>query len=167
MEKARLMHKLIHPGSGNNFKASSGWLQHFKERHGIRQLKLQGESLSADHEAVEPFRIKLNKLIEKEQLTLSQVFNCDETGLFWRVLPDKTLAAGHEKTAKNYKTSKDRVTVLATANATGDFRLPLLVIGKSRDPRAFKHIDRSTLPVVYASQAKAWMDQQLFRSWFF
>lgn len=55
IEKACLMYKLLHPGSGNDFKASLGWLQYFKERHGIGQLKLQGESLSADHDAVEPF----------------------------------------------------------------------------------------------------------------
>ena len=51
------------------------------------------------------------------------------------MLPKKTLAAGFEKTAKNFNTSKDRVTVLAAANAIGDYRLPLMVIGK---PSCFK-----------------------------
>ena len=42
-----------------------------------------------------------------------------------------------------------------------------MIIGKSKNPRALKNIDKSTLPVLYANQKKAWMDQQLFRLWFF
>ena len=62
-------------------------------------------------------------------------------------LPDKTLAGSYEKTAKNSKKPKDRVSILATANAIGDIRLPLLFIGKSKNTRAFKNINPSALPV--------------------
>ena len=37
------------------FKASTGWLEKFKTRHGIRNLSIQGEKLSAAEETVEPF----------------------------------------------------------------------------------------------------------------
>ncbi|KAJ8929154.1 hypothetical protein NQ314_018178 [Rhamnusium bicolor] len=43
----------------DDFKASSGWLQKFKKRFGIRQLTVSGELLSSDFSAVEPFKEKL------------------------------------------------------------------------------------------------------------
>ena len=167
-EKAKMLHKSLYPeASEDTFKASHGWLQKFKSRHGIRELRLQGESLSADLSSVEPFKSKLQELVEENQLSLHQIFNCDETGLYWRLLPGKTLAPAQEKTARNFKKSKDRVTILSAANASGDFRLPLLLIGKSMNPRCLKNVNRSALPVIYTSQSKAWMNSTIFMAWFF
>jgi hypothetical protein len=39
-----------------DFLASSGWLDKFKLRHGIRHLKICGEKVSSDVEAVKPFQ---------------------------------------------------------------------------------------------------------------
>ena len=36
------------------FKASTGWLDKFKNRRGIRKLNIQGEKLSAAEETLEP-----------------------------------------------------------------------------------------------------------------
>ena len=47
------------------FKASTGWLEKFKTRHGIRNLSIQGEKLSAAEETVEPFLQKLHKVKRK------------------------------------------------------------------------------------------------------
>ncbi len=168
MAKAKLLHEVIYPDvAEGTFKASQGWLHRFKQRHGIRELRLQGESLSADTASICPYKQKLNAYIEERQLSLHQIFNADETGLYWRLLPEKTLAGGYEKTAKNFKKPKDRVTILAAANASGDCRLPLLLIGKSKKPRCFKNVNISALPVIYANQKKAWMDASIFKYWFF
>lgn len=167
-EKARMLHKVMYQEAPDDaFKASPGWLHRFKQRHGIRQLRLQGESLSADTAEIGPYKKKVSEYIEERQLSLHQIFNTDETGLYWRLLPEKTLAGGHEKTAKNFKKPKDRVTILATANASGDCRLPLLLIGKSAKPRCLKNVDRSALPLLYRSQKKAWMNSSIFMAWFF
>ncbi len=101
MEKARILHALIYPDmTVCSFKASHGWLHRFKQCHGIRQLSLQGESLSADTGAVEPMREKLALFIEDHELTLNQVFNCDETGLFGVSCPIKPLLAGMRRQPK-------------------------------------------------------------------
>lgn len=42
-------------GGNSNFKALTGWLTHFKSLHGIRELDIQGEKLSADNESGEKF----------------------------------------------------------------------------------------------------------------
>jgi hypothetical protein len=54
--------------------------------------------------------------------------------------------------------------VLTCANAAGTHRLDLLVIGKSRRPRALKNV--TSLPVQYKSQTNAWMDRSIFLDWF-
>ena len=81
MEKARLMYEEMYPDRPEgHFKASSGWLQRFKSRHGIRALRMQGESLSGDTTAADTFSDTLKDFLEEHQLTRDQVFNADETG---------------------------------------------------------------------------------------
>jgi len=92
----------------------------------------------------------LNK--EEQGFTLHQIFNSDETKLYWRLLPSKTLADASEKSVNNFKSPKDRVTLMATVNASGDVKLPLLFIHKSAEPRCFAGINKSVLPVYYYSQ---------------
>ena len=94
------------------------------------------------------------------------MFNADETGLWWQLLPSRTLIHCREREAKNFKKSKERVTLLACSNAAGTCRLPLMFIHTSAKPRCFKHMDMNSLPVHYYSQKKAWMDSTLFESWF-
>ena len=102
MEKAKMLyHELIPDASEEDFKASTGWLHHFKGRHGIRQLSLQEETLSADNNAAEEFKSFFQEYVEENSLTV-KFFNCDETGLYWRLLPNKTLADASGK--KNSQT---------------------------------------------------------------
>ena len=158
-EKALQLNAKIHTqedrtsssAADNNFKASKGWLWRFCNRHGMKQLAIQGESLSSDTSAVSPFKEKLKKLIESESLTLTQIYNCDETGLFYKILPNKT-SSRNEKKAPGYKLQKDRVTLLACSNATGSHKLPLAVIGKYANPHCFKNVNKDALPVAYFSQ---------------
>ncbi|GFV62728.1 tigger transposable element-derived protein 2 [Trichonephila clavipes] len=95
-----------------------------------------------------------------------QIYNADETGLTFRALLKKSLASQDEKSAQGYKMSKDRVTLMACSNAFGNHKLPLMVIGKSAKPRAFKNVNMKSLPVYYRSQKKAWMNAMLFKEWF-
>ena len=48
------------------------------------------ESGSADISAVEPFRLKSNRLMKTENLHLCQLYNADEIVLFWSSLPRNT-----------------------------------------------------------------------------
>lgn len=138
-----------------SFKASTGWLDKFKNRHGIRQLSIEGEKLSANSAVVSEYVSKLQAEIKNRNLTRSQVYNCDETGLNWKTLPQRTLASSSEMTAPGYKAQKERITVMVCANASGEHKLPLLVIGKAKKPRAFKNMDFGLLPVKCRAQKSA------------
>ncbi|KAL4134894.1 hypothetical protein QTP88_006584 [Uroleucon formosanum] len=49
-----------------DFKASSGCLHKFKSRHGIHELQIQGELLSADSSTDENFKQTFQLLVEKQ-----------------------------------------------------------------------------------------------------
>ncbi|XP_030748904.1 jerky protein homolog-like [Sitophilus oryzae] len=55
---------------------------------------------------------------------------------------------------------------MACSNASGNHKIPLMVIDKSAHPRALKDISPKALPVYYKSQKSAWMDATLFTNWF-
>jgi hypothetical protein len=161
-EKALEMNNKL--GGDADFKASTGWLKRFKSRHGIREIDIQGEKLSADVAAAESFKISFKNLIEKEAFNPDNVYNADETGLYWKKMPTKSLVSKNEQSAPGFKASKSRITAMVCANITGSHKLPLLVIGKSKNPRCFKGI--KTLPVTYKNQTNSWMSSDIFVEWY-
>lgn len=126
-------------------------------------MTISGESLSSDYDAVLPFIEKLQRIIEENNLTADQLYNADESGLFWKVLPNKTLAHTAEKSAPGRKISKERITFMPCTNASGTHKLRLAVLGKSMKPRAFGN---SNLPVWYKGQKKGWVTKDIFSEWF-
>ena len=161
-EKALLFNQEL---SGNSdFKASTGWLRAFKSRHRIRELQIEGETLSGDSNAANTFTNLFLNLVQKEGYTRDDVYNADETEINWRALPKKSLAARKEATAPGFKTSKERITAMVCANASGNHILPLLVIGKAKKPRCFKNV--VCFPTTYKSQKSAWMNLQVFIDWY-
>uniref|UniRef100_K7GBZ6 HTH CENPB-type domain-containing protein n=1 Tax=Pelodiscus sinensis TaxID=13735 RepID=K7GBZ6_PELSI len=138
-EKALNFQKEFNEGKPD-FTASVGWLDCWKKRYGLRQLSICGKKLSAQQEGFLKFKANFHCLIENEGLSCEQIYNCDERGLNYKMLPSKTLASWAEASAPGYKGSKERVTILACSNATGNHKLRLTFIGKAKNPRAFKNI---------------------------
>lgn len=142
----------------NNFKASEGWLGKFKLRHNITYGKINGEARDVDMNVTNNW---INTVWPKlkEKYSSDDIFNADETGLFFKLTPDKTLKFKGDKCVGG-KLSKERITVLVAANMSGTEKRKLLVIGKSKNPRCFKHIKQ--LPVTYKANKSAWMTSQFF-----
>ena len=90
------------------------------------------------------------------------IYNADETGLYFRATPDRTHAHASEAVSGGKK-SKERITVLACTNMSGTDTKKLFVIGKSKNPRCFKNI--TSLPVDYRANKNAWMTSDLFIEW--
>ena len=83
----------------------------------IRQLALQGEKLSADEPPAESFIPEFQKFVKDNDYGLDQVFNCDESGLYYKLLPQNSLVMSSEKSASG---CKGRFTIYARASvATG------------------------------------------------
>ena len=164
LEKASEFHRLIYGEHSKPFLASSGFQWRFCGRFGLRNLKICGEKLSSDSSSAEQFVNEFSGITEG--YSEHQIFNCDETGLYFRMLPGHTLASVHNW-PDGTKKAKDRVTINACANASGTIKLPLLLIGKAKNPRCFRNLNKEALPVVYRNQANAWVDRDIFRDWFF
>ena len=163
MEKASEFHRLIYGESSKPFVASSGFQWRFCGRFGLRNLTLSGEKLSSDSFSAEQFINGFS--VMTEGYSADQIFNCDETGLYFKMLPGHTLASVH-KQPDGTKKAKDRVTINACANASGTIKLPLLFIGKAKNPRCFRKINKEALPVVCRNQKNAWINKHIFRDWF-
>ena len=149
-----------------DFKASPGWLFRFRTRHCISNRRVVGESASADLSNIGPFRQKLLSIINDSNLLLSQVYNADETGLYWRAPPTNTQAVRSEGSTPGCKIAKDRISALMCANADGSHKLKLTVVGKYKRPRCLKNY-MDSLPVHYYNNKSAWFDREIFKSWFF
>ncbi|KAG0426366.1 Tigger transposable element-derived protein 6, partial [Dictyocoela muelleri] len=144
-----------------NFKASNGWLYKFKLRHNISSRFIKGESGLVDHENIESFKdIYSDKL--KSYLP-ENIFNCDETGFYYKCTPSRTLCHKSEDKISG-KPSKERVTLLFCVSMLGE-KLDPLLFGKAKMPFGFKNLDFSKLKIDYSNNSKAWMNLNLFKSW--
>ncbi|UYV73990.1 JRKL, partial [Cordylochernes scorpioides] len=155
-------------GFEGEFSASSGWLTRWKQRYGIREISIQGESLNTDHNAAKEFQTNFKEFITQEDLSPEQIYNADEFGLHCKCLPTQTLAYQNEKQSPGIKMSKERIKILCCGNATGNHKLKLVLIGKSKKPRSFKGTVSilDSLPLKYYSQHSALMDRDIFANWF-
>ncbi|XP_072490863.1 tigger transposable element-derived protein 7 [Notamacropus eugenii] len=150
-----------------DFKASTGWLFRFRNRHAIGNRKVCGEQiLSSISENVEPFRQKISMFIKEEKLCLAQVYNGDETDLFWKSIPENIQANKKDICMPGRKINKERLSALLCANADGTHKLKSVIIGKSKQPRSIKD-DVNALSVIYKSSKDVWFTRELFSEWFF
>ena len=98
------------------FKASNGWWHKYSKKYNLGSVKLLGEAASADHKAAAEFPVILKELIEKEGYLEDQIFNVDESGLWWKMPPTRTIKKKTGKQSAGLKLQKTRCTVLLGGN---------------------------------------------------
>ena len=125
---------------------------------------LHDEAGSVDADATAEGLRKVREACQEYEL--ANIFNVDETGIFCKLLPNRTYLshAENRKTARGTKgmKAKDRVSVYMCTNATGTAKVPMSIIGKSKNPRCFRV---TPCPIKYWSQANAWSDGPTFKTW--
>ncbi|KAF2164155.1 hypothetical protein M409DRAFT_25501 [Zasmidium cellare ATCC 36951] len=95
---------------------------------------------------------------------LEDQYNCDETGLFWKMVPDRALSTvpvpGHKK-------EKVRITVHHCVNATGSHKLQPWIIGRYQRPRCFAAagVQIERLDCTYRANKKSWMTGPIMLQW--
>ncbi|XP_015925367.2 tigger transposable element-derived protein 2-like [Parasteatoda tepidariorum] len=162
MAQAKNFHRDL--GLENSCEYSTGWFARFKQCHGLRLTKLCVERANADTEAAEHYVEAVLNLVQTLNITMDQIFNADETGLYYKFLPPTTYTLAGETNPSGLKVAEDRLTLLACANAAGTCKLRLTVIGKSKNPHCLKGV--KVFPVCYKANKKAWVTQELFIEWF-
>jgi hypothetical protein len=91
-----------------------------------------GEAAAADQAGVLLARESVRKVVER--YGEENIYDQDESGLFWRQVPNSTLAKG---TKAGLKKDKQCITMYFTCKATGTYKRPLFIVGKSMWPRSF------------------------------
>ena len=124
------------------FRASNGWHEKWKSRHNIGQFSVAGESGDVSDEVVGSWSERLPEIVVGFEL--KNVFNCDETGFFWKTLPDKTLNQKNAR-CKGGKKAKRRLTALFFVSALGE-KLDPIIIEKSEKPRCFRNLRQASRP---------------------
>lgn len=146
-------------GLGNNeFKGSNGFIDKWLNRYNIALKGIHGEAKTYNEASLAEWKDTTLPTILSEY-SLSDIYNADETALFYKQLPDKTYEQRGVAAAAVPK-SKQRLTVLLCTNASGTDKCTPLVIGKFSNPRCFKSIKH--FPVIYKANQNSWMTRLIF-----
>nr|XP_032525925.1 zinc finger and BTB domain-containing protein 11-like [Danaus plexippus plexippus] len=151
----------------SKFVSSNGCFERFRKRFSLHSIQIQGERASADYESARNFKEELPKIIDEGEYTADQVYNADETGLYWKRMPKRTYLSENERSAGGLKASKERITLLVCSNASGDHITKPMLINRFLSPRAMKGIDKTTLPVHWRANENAWVTADIFHDWFY
>jgi len=141
-------------------KFSNGWLEKFCQRHGFRQKIAHGESGSIQQSILDKEIPAIKEVLQQHHP--DDIFNADETGLFYNMPPQKTIGSA---AVSGLKKNKIRMTILFGCNSSGTEKLEPFFIGSSKQPRAFQNLTPEQLGFQYSANKKAWMTWSLFSEW--
>lgn len=117
-EKARQFWPLLYTGKEMP-TFSNGWLCGFQAHQDIRLCVQYGEAGSLQEEATtEMFAIQHALSLYAPQ----DIFNCDETSLYWRLTPDRSLST---QDLPGCKKEKSRISTLFCCNSDTSECLPI------------------------------------------
>lgn len=141
---------------------SNGWLQGFQQRRGIKSYKQYGELASAASAEDEMNCVRQALASFRPQ----DIFNCYETGLFWKLTPDRSLST---RSLPGRCKQKARITIKFCTNSDGSEKLPLWVIGRAARPRAFQaaRVNLQALDIHWRSNRTAWMTADIMSEWLY
>ena len=143
------------------FTASNGWLQRFKQRYNLQKMAIAGEDGDVSNETLESWNEHVREITRG--WSPENVWNMDETGSFWRGLPDTSLKEKGRR-CRGVKQAKQRHTWPFFVNAASEKEDPI-VIGTYAKPRCFNNLKDIKRPYGcwYYANAKAWMNTEIMK----
>lgn len=138
---------------------SERWLERYKKRHQIRVQQRFGEDASVPESTEDEMKALRTLAGEYNE---EDIYNMDETGLFWRMTPSRGLSI---QPRAGLKKDKSRISLVICTNATGSDKLPIWCIGKYKTPRALRNISVSTMGGEWRWNKKAWMNTAVMVDW--
>lgn len=149
-----------------NFKASFGWCRRFMIRNGfsLRRRTTICQKLPADFDQkLVSFQRYIMQLRKKNQYSLGQIGNADETPIYFDMPVNYTVAKKGSKqvSIKTAGYEKQRITAMLCATADGKKLPPYLIFKRKTVPK------NEVFPkdVIIRAQPKGWMTEELMKDW--
>lgn len=144
-------------------KFRNSWLQRFEPLQNTRGNSRRGQAGRATTDAEEEIG-RIRQVIK--QYSPKDIFNCDETSLYWKMVPDQILANQSIPVREKVKT---RISFHFCVNSDGSERLPVWVIGTAKKPRAFQAagINIDNLGCHWRYNSNACVTAKIFEEWLF
>ncbi|EPY50412.1 hypothetical protein SPOG_05200 [Schizosaccharomyces cryophilus OY26] len=100
----------------------------------------------------------------KNSYAINDIFNMDEISFFWKLTPKRII---RKNNIGGVERNKAFVTVTICCNANGTERLPLWIIGYSKEPRAFQaaKIPPHNLNIIWKHNGVATMSDSIMEEW--
>jgi len=91
---------------------SNGWLARYKARNGLKEFKRHGEASSVSEQTVKKERERMQTIIKEGSYKLGDIFNMDETGLFYGYVATDSFPTKwtHYQGHKGYLLTEDSLT---------------------------------------------------------
>jgi DDE superfamily endonuclease/Fission yeast centromere protein N-terminal domain/Tc5 transposase DNA-binding domain len=137
---------------------SARWLERFKQRHSINGQARHGEAGSvviSTEDEMKSLQTVAGEYPEED------IYNMDEAGLFWKMLPSRGLHSVSQPGVKE----KPRVSLVVCVNATGTDRRPIWIIGNYKTPRALQSVCVATMGGRWRWNRKAWINTMIMCEW--
>ena len=143
----------------DDWQAYGSYIHRWAKRYGIVNKAMSGTKESAT---------SIDELDEWKEAVLfpamegysaKDIYNSDETALFYKCLPHRTYCFEGEKPAGSAK-CKDRLTLLIITNMDGSDHRKLSVIGKAKNPRCLQKkykMQVKDMAVDWYASKNAWM----------
>lgn len=110
-----------------------------KARYNVRQHKRYGEARSVANLAEKEIGISQKIAGEYDE---ENIYNMDETGLFWKMMPSRGLTT---QSLPGLKKEKTRLTLLICVNAARSDLTPVWIIEKSKTLRTLRNTSVSVM----------------------
>lgn len=149
----------------SSFRASNGWLESFRKRHGIAFRAVNCEN-KLDDDSQQRKQLndwKLCVSLNTDHYEINDIYSVDETGLFFRAILDKKIV-GEERKCFSDKLQKERLVISLCCNAAGG-KEPPLILSKSLHFKYFKKTNISNLGVCWKFSEKGSMTVNIFQEW--
>lgn len=166
---ARKKYKMNELPEKDRIRFSDGWLTKVLHRIDAKSRKLHGEAASVDltSENIVQQLKKIEELLKDYQP--KDIYNFDETGLYYEQQPTRTIC---KKSTGGAKKSKNRLTVGLLANSDGSDKGHPIVIGSRKNPRGSTKKESLLSKMVFGADrveyhhnASAWMNSSIFKQY--
>lgn len=140
---------------------STSWACDWAKRNQLWTKKTADAKVHPTSYSVEQFTAEISNYQH------ANIYCLTDTRLFYRILPRQSyvLKSGTNVKSTNSMKFKDRVVLYVCTNATGSQKVPLAMIGQSKNPRILGMHNRKE-KFKYFDQSKVSSDTRTYRRWF-